>query len=194
MERSDNPNRQVELDERPRNGAIMRGLRPKLVMLLSCIAMLCLGGPSALGAADEYSLKAAFVFNFVQFVEWPSGAFSHPKAPLEIGILGQDPFNGAMDRAMAGKTVNGHPLIVRHYPTVNDIQGCHVLYVPAASQEQFPAAQQKLSGNSVLTIGEPEGFTDGGGVIRLYTEGKFIKFDVNRGTADRTGSTSAPSS
>src|SRR5690348_2486339 len=90
----------------------MRRWRSRLALLAACMAMLWLGRPSALGASHEYPIKAAFIYNFAQFVEWPSGAFADAKAPLAIGILGQDPFDGALDRAVSGKTVGGHPMVV----------------------------------------------------------------------------------
>jgi len=163
----------------------MRRIRARLALIVVCVGMLCLGRPLALGAVDEYPVKAAFVYNFVQFVEWPAGAFANPKAPLEITILGQDPFNGALDRAVAGKTANGHPLVVKHVGNANDLQRCHVLFVPAPSQDQFSSAQQKLGSANLLTIGEADNFNDSGGVIHLYTDSNHIRFDISRGAAEK---------
>jgi hypothetical protein len=141
------------------------------------------------GETSEYPVKAAFIYNFVQFVEWPTSAFGgDAKAPLEIAIVGNDPFNGMLDRLVAGKIVNGHPVVVRHFATANDArQPCHVMFVSAQSQEQFAPTIQKLGRANMLTIGETDKFLDAGGIIRIYTDDNHIRFDVNRGSAERAG-------
>ena len=165
----------------------MRQMRVRLVLLLACMGLV-LFKPTALGAADEYPVKAAFIFNFVQFVEWPASAFGgNPKAPLEIAIVGNDPFNGTLDRVINGKPVNGHPLAVKHFASASEARPCQVMFFAAGSQDQFDAAMQKTGKANILTIGEADGFVDAGGVIHLFADGNHIRFDINRGAAEHAG-------
>jgi hypothetical protein len=157
-----------------------------------CIAivssLLVLLGDSArfAQAADEYTVKAAMLFNFSQFVEWPTNAFSEAKSPLIIGVLGDDPFNGGLDRILANKSAGTHPIVAVHFSNVSEISRCHILFIAASSQGQLSAAQQKLNGASVLTVGETEDFaTSAGGVARLYTEEGHIRVEINRTTAGK---------
>ncbi len=80
-------------------------------------------------AADEYELKAAFLFNIVKFVEWPSEAFAGASAPIVIGVSGADLFGARLDRVVDGQTVNGRPFRVERFPGVADVRGCHIVFV-----------------------------------------------------------------
>lgn len=162
----------------------MKRLRWRLILLMVLAVVLCQDRPTA-HAADEYPVKAAFISHFAEFVEWPSDAFSNPKAPLDIGILGKDPFQGALEKAVAGKSVNGHPLVVHHFSCVDDMEPCQILFVANDSQDDFATVEQRMGKRSVLTIGEWEAFPSMGGVIRLFTENNHIRFDINRAAAER---------
>src|SRR5690348_11218885 len=90
--------------------------RARAGLRIACLALLlacncALAGP----VPGEYQVKAVFLFNFTHFVEWPADAFPGPAAPFVIGVLGQDPFGSALDEAVRGETVNGHPLVVQRY-------------------------------------------------------------------------------
>ena len=87
--------------------------------------------------AGEYQVKAVFLFRFAQFVEWPPEAFSDAQAPIVIGVLGEDPFGGFLDEAVAGERVNRRPLEVRRYRRMDEIGGCHILFI-AESEEARP--------------------------------------------------------
>src|SRR5689334_16419660 len=77
----------------------------------------------------EYQLKAVFLFNFTQFVEWPPQAFADANSPLVIGVLGDDPFGAYLDETVRGETVNGRPLTVQRYASVEEASKCHVLFI-----------------------------------------------------------------
>jgi hypothetical protein len=79
--------------------------------------------------ATASDVQAVFLFNFAQFVEWPAEAFSDAKAPLVIGILGEDPFGSVLDETVRGETVRGRPFKIRRYRRVDDIKDCHILFI-----------------------------------------------------------------
>jgi len=133
----------------------------------------------------EYQIKAAFIYNFMQFVDWPQGTFADPKAPIIIATLGPDPFNGLLDVAMKGRTVGQRSLVVRHFSNAADATKCQVLFVAADGDDQFSATMQKLGPTGILTVGETEGFIQSGGIIRFYEKGTRLRFAINQNAASR---------
>src|SRR6478672_13263637 len=94
------------------------------------ITWLALSGAGTLGAppASEYQVKAAYLFNFGQFVEWPAQAWSSPSAPFQICLVGKDPFGTTLDDVTRGEALGGHPLMVRHIASAGDVAGCQILF------------------------------------------------------------------
>jgi hypothetical protein len=127
----------------------------------------------------EYQLKAVFLFNFSQFVDWPPAAFADERAPLVIGVLGEDPFGGELDAAVSGETVNGRPLTVRRYRRVEEIEQCHILFIDRSERDRLGKILDKIDGRSVLTVGDFEGFARNGGMIRFVSSGNRIRLRIN---------------
>jgi hypothetical protein len=154
-------------------------LRHQILLLLAAVGLL-LGTPHrAQAAANEYKVKAAFIYNFVQFIEWPASSFgADPKAPIIVATLGTDPFDGALEQSTAGREVNGRPIVVRHFPTGADVTACHVLYCGAAPLSEIRIAMER-SGGSCLIVGESHELLDAGGVIQFYTEDNKLRFEIN---------------
>ncbi len=99
-------------------------------ILVFAVAVQLLGRAAALDAAsveEEYLVKAAFVYNFAQFVEWPADAFPRSDSPIVIGVIGEDPFGEAITRSMAGKTAKGHPFVVRQLGINPAARQCHII-------------------------------------------------------------------
>lgn len=133
--------------------------------------------------SKEYQVKAAFLFNFAQFVEWPTNAFPGPLTPLVIGILGEDPFGTVLDEIVRGETVKGHPLIVERYRQVEEIKRCHILFISESANQRLEGLLTSLKGRRMLTVGDAEGFINQGGMIRFVTEKNHIRFRVSLETA-----------
>jgi hypothetical protein len=151
-----------------------------LVLRLSLVLLLAVGGVRAQEAQpSEYQLKAAFLFNFAKFVEWPVEAFSEPKAPLVIGVLGENPFGEHLERTVHGKTINGHLLMVKELRSPAEARDCHILFIGTYEKTRLPEVFESLRGASVLTVGETEHFTEAGGMINFVLEGGKIRFQVN---------------
>ena len=135
----------------------------------------------------EYELKAAFLFNFAKFVEWPSSAFATPQSPFLICVLGTDPFGGALDDALLHRSIQGRPTALLRLKRVPDIVGCQILFVPSSESRRLPEITLKLRGQCVLVIGESENFASSGGVIQFSLEDNRIRFLINTDAADRSG-------
>jgi hypothetical protein len=130
-------------------------------------------------APTEYQVKAVFLFNFSQFVDWPAAAFANGRSPLIIGVLGEDPFGATLDEIVRGETVNGRPLAVRRYESIEQVDDCHILFVDRSQAGQLDAVVAALKERSVLTVGDFEGFTRHGGIIRFVTAANKIRLRVN---------------
>lgn len=152
-------------------------------LLLCC---LCVFGVEAAvpGVAPEYKIKAAFLFQFSRFVEWPAEAFASSDAPLVICVLGTNPFGSALHEIAAGELAYTHPLRVQNYEGVEDLGACHIVFVSGDKEEVARRALQRLSGKSVLTVSDSDNFTRRGGVIGLVTMNGKVTLQVNRGSAD----------
>lgn len=153
------------------------GLLSRCAALL--MALLLVAAAPALAAPTEYDVKAAFLFNFSQFVDWPEVAFAEPRSPLVIGVLGTDPFGSALDEIVRGEIVKGRPLEVRRFRSVNELDTCHILFIDRSEQQRFAGILASLHGRSILTVGDFEGFAASGGVIHFVTAGNKIRLRVN---------------
>lgn len=129
----------------------------------------------------EYQVKAVFLFNFSQFVNWPPAAFSSSNAPFIIGIAGRDPFGSYIDETVAGEKMMGHPIKILRCRNKEDMQGCHILFISHdQSEEEIISA---LDNRSVLTVGDEADFTRDGGMIRFFTEKNKIRLEINASAA-----------
>jgi hypothetical protein len=135
-------------------------------------------------ASKEYQVKAVFLYNFVQFTEWPADAFSETNSPIVIGILGDDPFAGDLDKLVRGEKVNSHPLVVQHYRQIEEINACQVLFISQSEAKQLGEIFARLKNRSILTVGDMDGFAQRGGMIRFVTENNKIRFRINVAAAN----------
>jgi hypothetical protein len=126
----------------------------------------------------EYQIKAVFLFNFTQFVEWPANALP-PKAPLVIGILGEDFFGPYLEEIISGEQANGHPLIIQRYRQIEEIKTCHILFISQSEKNKLETISSGLKGRSILTVSDAESFIREGGMIRLYTVDNKIQLRIN---------------
>jgi hypothetical protein len=160
------------------------------MLLLALIALLApseLISASPPALAQEYEIKAVFLYNFAQFVEWPPDAFPDKSAPLVIGILGTDPFGAYMDDVVRGETVNGRPFVIRRFARADEVDGCHILFISSSESGHLDEILDSLKGKSVLTVGEMDGFSQFGGIIRFVTENNKVRLRINVTAAKLAG-------
>jgi len=159
-------------------------------LLLS--ALLWAGGTPSRAQAEiprEYQIKALFLFNFAQFVQWPPLAFSKPDGPFRIGILGEDPFDDFLDETVKGEKVDGHPLVVERYENPGDVKDCQILFISRSESGHLEDILAGLKDKNILTVGDGEGFLKSGGIIRFVTEENKIHFRINLEAAKRVNLT-----
>jgi hypothetical protein len=135
--------------------------------------------PEQSGGASEYAVKAAFLFRFAQFVEWPEEAFADAKTPLTYCTIGEDPFAGMLDESVNGKSIGNRRLKVRHLKQPEQIGECHVVFIAASERKRQGDELANAEKRAVLTVGETEGFAARGGVIGFCQEQNKIRFEIN---------------
>ena len=148
-----------------------------LMAMLSLLSPLC---PAEGGDHLEYQVKAAFLFNFLKFVDWPAAAGD---APWVIGILGRDPFAGVLEDTVRGKMVNGRRVEVRRYARPADVKDCNILFIGHADFERLGMPAQP----GLLTVGEAPGFLKSGGMINFYLEDNRVHFEIRPEVAHAAG-------
>ena len=166
---------------------LTRRQRRRTSSALTLSLALCAYPLAAAQETLENDVKAAFLFNFAKFVDWPPAAFRSPADPLRICVIADATFTRSVDRIIAGETVRGRAL-QRVTPLGAEVERCHLLYVAARA----PEAQRVLSSLErlpVLTVGETPGFLADGGVISFVMVNDRVRFDVNLRAAERAGLT-----
>ncbi len=147
-------------------------------------------GLRAQASADtsrEYEIKAAFLYNFIQFIKWPGSAFPSPDAPFRIGVLGADPFGSALEETVRGETINGHRLeIVRGF-RLEDLQDCQLIFVCRSEGDQVDQILSQLDSRPVLTVSEIDDFARRGGDIDFYLRDEKVRFEINPQAARACG-------
>jgi len=151
------------------------------VLLAMLFSLLWVAAPKgqAQEGLSEYQVKAAYLFNFLKFVEYPSESFADPLAPMVIGVVGDDPFGNALPQIVIGKSVQGRDLVIRVYRTGEDLRGAHILFISTSEKKRLPMILSSLRGSSVLTVSDAAGFLEAGGMIQFLNENGRVRFAIN---------------
>src|SRR5580765_7865487 len=134
-------------------------------------------------APSEYQVKAACIYNFTKFVEWPPEAFPERSSPFVIGVIGEDPFNGELERAVQGKDVGGRGFVVRHLRNANEAKLCHILFISRSERKGMGDILAVVSSLPILTVSETDRFVQAGGIINLLIEQNKVHFEINAAAA-----------
>ncbi len=173
-------------------GYFRKGLKAcaKVVAILSLISFTTAPTPPQKKmAAAEHEVKAVYLFNFAQFVVWPSGVFESPDSPIVIGILGKDPFGAYIEETVKDEVINGHPLVIQRYTSVKEIKNCHILFIHPSLTPRLDNILNELKGKDILTVSDANNFTKQGGMVRFVNERNKIKLQINLNTVKTTGIT-----
>ena len=169
------------------------GLRQDLLIGVMALVVWMAAAQSLMGASpqvsEEYQVKAAFLYNFVKFVEWPKDRFSSDKDPIVLGVVGKDPFGEALDQ-VAQKPVKDRSLVVKHFvsapseqadpvhPELEAIRRCHVLFICPSEKKASKRLMAALGDVASLTVGDTPGFLEDGGMINFFVEERRVRFEI----------------
>lgn len=137
------------------------------------------------GQPTEAQVKAAFVYNFGKFVEWPSDRFGGRY--FIIGIYGDDDFAQVLANVVAGKFIYEKPVAVKRFSKMEDIAGCHILFVGYSAKDNLTKLFNFVHKIPVLTVSDMQGFADRSGMINFRRVGNNIRFEINVNAAQQTG-------
>ena len=133
----------------------------------------------------EYHIKAAYLYNFTKFVEWPTARFPNETSPIVIGVFGRNPFGDELEKIAEGRTVNRRAILVKLIHTADEMRTVHLLFVPASEETRLPAAAWQ--DDAILTVGESEGFAALGGTITFTREADKVRFTIDIMSTGSTG-------
>ncbi|MDQ2669433.1 MAG: YfiR family protein [Gemmatimonadota bacterium] len=151
------------------------------------LALLALA-PGRLAAQEaaplEYRIKAAYLLNFARYVEWPRESFDTPASPIRVCVLGTDPFGGALEATLAGRTAQGRPIAVAQVEAPAEARDCHMVFIAGTEWRRRPDVLRAVQADGVLTVGEGDEFTAAGGVLSFVPIERTVRFTVNLARGD----------
>jgi hypothetical protein len=177
-----------------------------IAVLIAASVLLCLfitpnAYPESSAQYKEYEVKAAFMYNFLKFVNWPKEKMDQDANTIIIGIVGDDPFGSAAD-IFNGKTIEDRQVVVKRFEGAHQLKDmsendknkraeqlrkCHLLFVCASEQKSFQDIINIVSTYGVLTVGDSENFIESGGIVNFFLEDNKIRFDINLDSAEKSG-------
>ncbi len=147
-------------------------------------------------ASSEYEVKAAFLYNFIKFVDWPGEETADSSEPISIAIIGKDPFGKAF-KPIEDKLIKDRKVVVERFkgleeleksgakdkseqhPQIDAIRKCHLLFICRSEEEKLEETINLVKGHSVLTVADTEGFLESGGIINFLIEKKKVRFEIS---------------
>ncbi len=156
---------------------------------MAALAAHLLGGEVAAaqsGGFSEYDVKAAFLYNFGKFIQWPTNAFASANAPLVIGIYGNNPFGQNIASVVRGRKINGHPVVARPVSS-NELKECQILFICQSEQKKIKDILKTLDQTAVLTVSENVDLSQPGVIINFIIQDEHVRFEINNTAAEKVG-------
>jgi hypothetical protein len=158
------------------------GPRWRAALLVLAVPSLAAGTPEG---PTEYQVKAAFLYNFAKYVQWPADAPARRAGTFVITVLGHDPFGTSLDRVLDGKAVDTLRVVVRRAATAEELEESQIVFISDSERGQVREILKRLEGTATLTVAEMDRFAEHGGVIRFRNDGERIRLDINPMAAGR---------
>jgi hypothetical protein len=156
--------------------------------LFAGVLALVVAGPTRIlatleaGQIGEAQVKAAFLFNFTKFVEWPGSS----EGPLVIGVVSNDGFADIVTQTVRGRNADGREVQTRRLAIGDELSGCHVVFVGAVRPRDTAELMQRVRG-PVLTVGDTVQFLRDGGMVRFYVESNKVRFEISQKNVEQAG-------
>ena len=166
-----------------------KGIKLPTCFFVLIFSLLSIPGhaPAQQPVAREYQIKAVFLFNFTQFVQWPAHAFQNASSPLVIGVVGEDPFGPFLNQTVTGEAMANHNLVVERYASIDEVKDCHILFISLTDKQDLRRALDRVKTKPTLTVSDTEGFTRMGGMIRFYNEVGRTRLRINMEPVNESG-------
>ncbi len=158
-----------------------------LSMWIAIAALAFAAGSSIERVPSEYEVKAAYLYYFAKFVDWPDNKFSTSNSSVIIGIAGDDPLGRILETTVSGKTVQNHNLVISHPKTLDDLQSCHILFISSPEASRIASSLESLESNHVLTVCERESKAGSKCIINFVMEEDRVQFEIDVKKAEKAG-------
>lgn len=171
------------------SGGIAMPLLRRAVAWMAALSLSALAAaqPTAAQELSEYQVKAAFLYNFAKFVDWPEPKLDTADNRLHICVLGADPFGEELDATVDGKTIQGKWLTVLRLQSGDDLRHCHLLFIGDSGEFHLPFVLNEAREAHVLTVGDSPDFAFQGGMINFRMEENKVRFEINARAAEEAG-------
>lgn len=136
---------------------------------------------------SEYQLKAAVIFNFAKFIDWPETAFEKADSPFKLGIIGETPLEEELTQLVRDKKLGNRSFLVKQVKTASEIKTCHMLFISQTERKRLQEILKAAEFGPVLTISELDRFMQSGGMIHFLMEGNKVRFEINDAAARKAG-------
>jgi|SRR6185437_3971131 len=156
-----------------------------LAMLLMLPVAGLLALPPQPDVSLEYAVKATYLYKLAPFVNWPPGTFTSPDAPFDICVLGPDPFDDFLEKAVIGRRLGTHPFKVLRLDAAAAGDDCQVVFISNARAEQVHAALQAFDGRPVLTVTDSGQAGASGSIVQFVIRGGRVQFEIDNAAAER---------
>jgi len=176
-------------------------MRIKAFNLIALASVLLIAAIASKARADsatgsEYQVKAAFLYNFIKFADWPEEKMADDNEPIIVGIIGSDPFGDAF-KPIKDKPIRGKKVIIKlfkgleelkkksekdtseKHPQIKAIRKCHLLFICNSEKERFKETINLVQDYSVLTVADTQGFLESEGIVNFVMEEKKVRFEIN---------------
>jgi len=130
-------------------------------------------------AAREYAVKAAFLYQFAKYVEWPEGTFKDPDAPIVLGVVGVSPFGSALEELNSGARTNQRSFSIKYYRSIEERESCHMLFICSSEANHVEEILEKVGNAPVLVVGDSPGLAEKGVAINFLIEDNKVRFEAN---------------
>ena len=157
--------------------------------LAAALALARAPSGAAYAQFQEFQVKAAYLYKFAPFVDWPAAAFPSPASPFVLCVAGEDPFGPMLDRAVAGQKIGTHPVRVRRLAKADKTAGCHILYFGGSKAQQVADGLADVRGAPVLTVTDGALPGEDRGVIHFVVRDRNVRFEIDDSAAARNGLT-----
>lgn len=165
-------------------GCLRAGAVARAILLLAALLLTAFNPPGvrlvdAAQSPTEFQVKAAYLFNFLKFVEWPDDPGADPHGKWIIGFVGDTPVSDELERLVEGKSVLGRDLQVRKFQPGDNLSACNILFIGESQKKRLPAILAALRGSSVLTVADMENFISAGGMVAFVVEDSRVKVAID---------------
>jgi hypothetical protein len=165
-----------------------------VLLALACLTAMGVGGstPTRLmlereaTEATEREVKAACLYHFFNYVQWPEKAFAGPERPYVLLVVGKDPFGKVLEDTLRGKKVSGRAIEVRRAADIDELPSAHMVFLASSHAGELPRVLQRFDGEPVLLVGDSEGLAQEGAQVNLYFARKKLRFEVNTDAVKRS--------